>query len=85
MKQRLVVKSWEELKPIGKKSSTDVIECEPNTYYNTVMDIHFSRVNYIAEVEPIVSTLAYTFICVTRPQYRLSNKMIKRKAYKNEA
>lgn len=84
MKQRLVVKSWEELERVGKKASRDVVECEPNTYYNTEMGKHFSRTNYIAEVEPISSNLAYTFICATRPHYRLSSMMIKRKAYRND-
>lgn len=84
MKQRLVVKSWEELKQTGKKSSTNVIECEPNTYYNTDMDEYFSKTNYLVEAEPIVSNLAYTFICTGLRGYRLSNRMIKRKAYKND-
>ena len=84
MKQRLVVKSWEELEHVGKKVSIDVVECEPNTYYNTEMGKYFSRTNYITEAESISSSLAYSFICAVTPRYRLSNKMIKRKAYKND-
>lgn len=84
MKQRLVVKSWEELKSTCKKVSTNVVECEPNTYYNTEMCEYFSKTNYLVEAEPIVSSLAYTFMCTGLRGYRLSNKMIKRKAYKND-
>ena len=84
MKQRLVVKSWEELKPTCTKVGNSIIECEPNTYYNTDMDDYFSKTNYLVVAEPIVSNLAYTFICTGLRGYRLSNKMIKRKAYKND-